>query len=126
MNLKELVGVDPYCRYPDGTVLSHDEFYTKAIEKLGGLGKVIPFIPFELGEIEEALKKDVSLNNLPMKKWDRASGFFDSDSRCDFVGGGIVSLYRSVGVTGFSCSDGVCVLKHAARMWAEREEGRRK
>ena len=101
-----------------GEKLTHEEIYTRAIELLGGLDAVIPYIPFSLEEIQEAIKEDEHLNNLSMKKWDRASGFIsDRQSNVIFVGGGLWNLYRKAGINAASCAQGVCVLKEAARQW---------
>lgn len=105
-----------------GETISHSEKYTRAINLLGGLDAIIPLIPFARGEIKRALETDEHLNNLDMKRWDRASGFICSGGTCMFVGGGIWNLYRKAGISSASNSDGVCVLKEAARQWAEREE----
>ena len=105
-----------------GEKISHREIYTRAINLLGGLDDVIPYIPFGLEEIKEALKQDEYLNNLSMDKWDYASGF-----RCGrqgsviFIGGGVWNLYRKAGINAASNAQGVCLLKEAARQWAERE-----
>lgn len=104
-----------------GETLTHREIYTKAINLLGGLDAVIPYIPFTLEEIQEALKSDEHLNNLPIRRWDSASGFQGGQhGSVTFVGHGVWNLYRKVGITSASCSQGVCLLKEAARQWAER------
>ena len=122
MTLKEAVGVDAFCIDNEtGKKVEHREFYSKVIELLGGLDVVKMFIPFSLIQIREALPKDKNLNNLPIDKWDRASGFHCKGSHCTFIGGGITNLYGKAKITAFSNSDGVCILKEAARQWAERE-----
>ena len=101
--------------------ISHEEIYTRAINLFGGLDAVIPYIPFTLEEIKEALKTDKHLNNLSMKTWDLASGFISDrhgDVKC--YGGGVWYLYRKAGINTASCAQGVCLLKEAARQWAER------
>lgn len=105
-----------------GETISHSEKYTRAINLLGGLDAIIPLIPFTRGEIKRALETDEHLNNLDMKRWDRASGFICSGGTCMVVSGGIWDLYRKAGISSASNSQGVCLLKEAARQWAEREE----
>jgi hypothetical protein len=104
-----------------GQKLTHREIYTRAINILGGLDAVIPYIPFSLEEIKEALKTDEHLNNLSMQKWDLASGFRCHQANCDLVGGGVWHLYRKAGINSASNAQGVCLLKEAARQWAERD-----
>lgn len=103
-----------------GEKISHNEIYARAINLLGGLDAVIPYIPFTLEQIQKALKTDEHLNNLPMRKWDLASGFMCRGSDVRHVGGGVWVLYRKAGINAASCSQGVCLLKEAARQWAER------
>jgi hypothetical protein len=120
MNLKEAVGVTSlYIDKETGKEVGHREFYSRAIKLLGGLDKVIPFIPFSLIEIKDMLKKDEHMN-FRMDLWDAASGFRCQLANCWFVGCGITPLYNKAKITAFSCSDGVCILKEAARQWAER------
>ena len=104
-----------------GEKISHKEIYTRAINLFGGLDAVIPYIPFTLEQIQEALKSDEHLNNLPMNKWDLASGFqMGRQGSVVFVGGGVWNLYRKVRINAASNSQGVCLLKEAARQWVER------
>ena len=104
-----------------GEKISHKEIYTRAINLFGGLDAVIPYIPFTLERIQEALKTDEHLNNLSMDRWDYASGFKSGrQGSVVFIGGGVWNLYREVGINAASNSQGVCLLKEAARQWAER------
>ncbi len=130
MTLHEAIGVRVDTDIKTGEKLTHSEIYGRAIEFLGGLDEVARFIPFPVETIREKLKSDPHLNNTPMSAWDKASGFLCGvfgnahtqryDCRC--VGGGIWELYRKHGITAASNSDGVCVLKEAARRLVEREE----
>lgn len=121
MNLNQFIGLDSYGRFTDGIKPTHKEKYALIIEKLGGLDAIIPYIPFRLEEIKEALLTDEHLNNLPMKKWDYASGFIDHGARVTLIGTGIVGLYRKHGINAFSLSDGVSLLKNASILWARNE-----
>ncbi len=93
-----------------GEKLTHSEIYTRAINLFGGLDQVIPLIPFTIEEIKTALDNhDEYLNTLPLRTWDYAANSIKG------------KLFR-VGVTVSSLSQCVCILKEAARQWAEREE----
>jgi hypothetical protein len=102
--------------------IGHSAKYRRVIAKLG-YEEVKKCIPYTLDEIKAALPKDRWLNNLPMVKWDRASGFYSTISggsqHWHQINAPLVNLYRKAGVNSFSPSDGVCILKEAARMWAE-------
>ena len=105
-----------------GETISHEEIYTRAINLLGGLDAVIPHIPFSLEAIQKALKTDKYLNNLSLSEWDYASGFVSGrQGSMIFVGSRLWDLYRKAGITAASCSQGVCLLKEAARQWAVRD-----
>ena len=90
-----------------GERITHEEIYTRAINLLGGLDAVIPYIPFKLEEIQNALENhDKYLNTLPLHIWD--------------FGGEIIKdlCYRKAQINYMSISQGVCLLKEAARQWA--------
>ena len=124
MTLNEAIGVNSWrVEESTGKKLEHREFYSRVIELLGGLNAVIPFIPFSLETIKLMLERDEHMNSC-MDEWIKASGFHANGSSCTFIGGGIVHLYRKAKITAFSCSEGVCILKEAARQWAEREESK--
>jgi hypothetical protein len=92
-----------------GEVVSHKDIYTRAINACGGLDAVIPYIPFTLDKIQNALEHhDEHLNTLRLSTWD--SGSERVKDLC----------YRKAGITYMSVSQGVCLLKEAARQWAER------
>lgn len=103
-----------------GETISHREKFTRAINLLGGLDAIIPLIPFTSEEIQEMIRKDVNLN-FSMDKWNAASGFIPGKlSNVRFVGSPLWNLYSKAKITSASCSEGVCLLKEAARQWAER------
>ena len=94
-----------------GERISHKEIYTRAINICGGLDAVIPYIPFSLEAIKEALEHhDEHLNTLPLKTWDFASERVKGLCHC------------KAQVNYMSVSQGVCLLKEAARQWAERDD----
>lgn len=86
-----------------------------------GFENVVACIPYTKNQIREAIKTDEHLNNLPIKKWDEAAGFLVSGSYVRLVGSRLTRLYASIGVDCFSLSDGVCILKEAAKMLIEKE-----
>lgn len=93
-----------------GEVISHKDIYTRAINACGGLDEVIPYIPFSLSAIQRALEEhDEHLNTLRLRTWDAGS------ERVREL------CYRKAGINCMSLSQGVCLLKEAARQWAERE-----
>ena len=73
-------------------------------------------------EIKEALAKgDEHLNTLDIRQWDSATGFYVKGSDYEIIPSPIWNLYRQNHVTSASCSQGVCLLKEAARWLAERK-----
>lgn len=133
MTLKEAIGVRVDIDIKTGEKLTHSEIYGRAIEFLGGLDEVARFVPFPVETIREKLKSDPYLNNTAMSEWDKASGFscgVFGNARtqrydCRFIGGGIWTLYRRHGINAASNSDGVCILKEAARRLVARENAAR-
>lgn len=107
-----------------GETISHSEKFTRAINLLGGLDVIIPYIPFTLEHIQKAVKEDENLNNLSAHMWNLSAGFKWTITHGAHnyvpVNAGIWNLYRKAGITSASCSQGVCLLKEAARQWAER------
>ena len=92
-----------------GITLTHSEIYTRAINACGGLDAVIPYIPFSLEKIQNALlHHDEYLNTLPLKTWD-----FEAECVKDL-------MYRKARITSSALSQRVCLLKEAARQWAVR------
>lgn len=91
-----------------GNRMAHRDIYRRVIERLGGLEKVKPYIPFSIEQIQKAFPKDEYLNNLTIRKWDRAAGW-------------LWVLYRKNDIHSASLSQGVCLLKEAAKQWAEEE-----
>lgn len=86
-----------------------------------GYENVKSCIPFTLEEINKALDAgDYYLHTLDMKKWDRAAGFESSGVFYHHLGSKLTNLYHEHGCHAYSCSDGVCLLKHTARVWAEK------
>lgn len=92
-----------------GKSISHEEIYTRAINACGGLDAIIPLIPFSLESIQQALANgDEYLNTLSLITW---SSEHNIRGLC----------YRKMKINCMSLSQGVCLLKEAARQWALRE-----
>jgi hypothetical protein len=122
MNINELAGV--HMGDVDNVTnekIGHRAKWQRVVNALG-YEDVKKCIPYTLEQIKKALPKDEHMNNLPIKKWDNASGVWVnnmSGAHSILYGAPLLALYRKAGVTSFSQSDGVCILKEAARMWAE-------
>lgn len=98
--------------------------YTEIVEALG-YEFVKKCIPFSLKELQEAYETDENLNNLGIGTWDEAAGFSCNMSyrggmgKYLRIGSPLTTRYRNIGVTQYSCADGVCILKQCAKMWIE-------
>ena len=137
MTFSEFIGIkNANIDVETGEVLSHKEVYRRAIERLGGLGAIKPLIPFSIEQIRKALANgDEYLNSLSLNVWDYAAGFrkystyhyvgsqkYTDTEEYDPNSSKIWYLYKAFGITSASCAEGVCLLKEAARMWAEEEK----
>lgn len=106
--------------------MTHTERYTTIINGLG-YESVKRCIPFSLEEIRTALKTDKNLNNLPLSIWDRATGFKSvksvSTGKLEYIphNSVLLSLCRNKGITCYSLSELVCILKRCAVMWVEED-----
>lgn len=121
MNLKQFANVDSLYRDLDTgeEILWHD-YMGRVIEKLG-IENIKPYIPFGLDYLKEKLKEDIHLNNTDMRYWDYATGcipIINVKTKVQtwrHTGYGIGGLFIDNGITCYSPSDGVCVLKEVAR-----------
>lgn len=98
--------------------ISHREKWGRVINALG-YEEVKCCVPFTLAEIKEALPKDKHLNNLPLPTWDRAGGWQCERGGAYRIPSALTPVLRNAGVTSYSPSDCVCILKETARLWAE-------
>ena len=114
MNIADLLTSKGFENLAQSTNENHNERYLKVAEILG-YENIVNLIPFNIETLKKAYAKDVHFNNLSMDKWDRVSGFRCPQGECHFIGGGIVNLYKKVGVTQFSNCEGVCILKAVAK-----------
>lgn len=119
MNFKQFLGLNSFNKLSNGEELSHSDKYSKIVLALGyeNVKKCVPYSP---DEIKKAIVEDKYLNTLPIKKWDIAAGFRTDGSQCILIGSRLTGLYNRIGVTSYSCADGVCILKECARMMCER------
>ena len=105
MTINEAIGIK------NVSEVSHEEKYTRLINAVGGLDAVIPCIPFSLTSIKNALEHhDEHLNTLLLKTWDSLANIYVKDL-----------MYRKARITCSSLAERVCLLKEAARQWAESE-----
>lgn len=124
MTLEDATRVTPYRTDRDtDEPLTHAQAYDRYIEYLGGLGAVLPYIPFDKDRIREALAEDEHLNNIPIREWDAAAGFeYHPYDKSYKPRGGLWKLYHSKGITSASASQSVCLLKRAAERWAQEPD----
>lgn len=94
-----------------------NEKYDAVINLLGkeNIANIIPWSPQELSE---AIKKDKNLNNIPLKQWDKAAGIYEHGIHYS-VAGTLPGLLCKNGITSFSPSELVCILKECAKQIAE-------
>lgn len=125
MNLKQFANVDSlYKDFDTGIEVPWCDYMHRIIEKLG-IDNIKPYIPYEIDYLKAKLKEDVHLNNTELRRWDGAAGFVPVLNRTAQIeeykrlSGGLAYLFVCNGITCFSPSDGVCVLKEAARMLCE-------
>ena len=118
MDLREFTGMSDL----DG---NFDNFYRTAVNKLGGPERLKHYIPFDMATLRKSHQEDKHFNTAltPMKKWDMATGIQVRQDQCfreaTATGGGIWPMLNRHGITWMSQSQGVCILKTAARMLVE-------
>ena len=108
--MEEKYGVDYRKEYLDGR-MSHEEYYDKVIEFLGGLDVVAKYVPFDIETLKRSYNNDNYFNSpriTPLRTWDFGAAI-------------IKNLYSRFGINCASVSDGVCILKQAAMRMIERE-----
>lgn len=126
MNLKQFANVDSLYRDLDtGQEVPWRDYMRRVIGKLG-LENIKPYIPYDIEYLKEKLKEDVHLNNTNMTEWDCAAGYVSYINMITKTKeyhkrpqGGLGNLFVRNGITCFAPSDGVCVLKEAARILCE-------
>ena len=127
MTLKEFAGVN--CFYRDIETereISHTKYMRRIIDKLG-LENIARYIPFDIDYLKEKFKRDKNFNNTQMQALDAAAGFIPHINRkthtleYNHAHNGLACLFIDNRITCFSVSEGVSVLKEAARILCERE-----
>ena len=126
MNIKQFANVDSFLRDLDtGKEVEWHYYMRRVIDKLG-IDNIRPYIPFSIDFLKGKLAEDEHFNNTKLAAWEWASGFISEVNRktkaleCKPVNGGIAHLFVANGITSFSSSDGVCVLKETARILCRR------
>lgn len=71
------------------------EKYTKIVKALGER-EVYDCLPFNKKEISKAIKTDQALNNLPLKRWDIAAGFYPKANQYEVIGSSLMSLMKVI------------------------------
>lgn len=105
MNINEKFGFD--------SNVKHSEKYGAVVDLIGK-DKIAKLIPWSPQELSEAFKKDKNLNNIALKKWDDIAGVYLSGKKFA-VSGELPMLLSMNGITSFSPSELVCILKECAR-----------
>lgn len=107
MNIKQFANVDSYLRDLDnGNELEWREYMGRVVNKIG-IDNIMPYIPYDMKTLNKAYKADMHLNTLDIKVWDKAAEQ-------------ICHVLRRNGITIYSVSDRVCILKETARLLCER------
>lgn len=121
MTLKEFANVDSLYRdFDSGRELKYHEYMNRIITHLG-IENIKPYIPYSIDFLKVKFEDDHNFNNTKMIAWERAAGFISHKADVTYIGGGITNLFFENGINTFSLSDGVSVLKNAARMLCEME-----
>lgn len=122
MDLRRFANVDAFLRDLDtGKEIKWEEYMRRIIDKLG-LRNIERYLPYTINHLKEKLKEDVNLNNTYLEHWETCAGMVRSINRktkiLEYIPSynGLSALFVRNGITCFSCSDGVCVLKEAARI----------
>ena len=126
MTLKAFAGVDSFYRdFETKMEISYIEYMCRIIDKLG-LENITHYIPFDIDYLKEKFKRDKYFNNTQLQAWDVAVGFIPHISKSTHTlnyscaRNGLADLFIANKITCFSVSEGVCVLKEAARILCEK------
>jgi hypothetical protein len=77
----------------------------RVVNKIG-IERIKPYIPYDMETLIKSYKGDVYFNNLSIKVWDNAAEH-------------IHHILHANGITTYSLSDRVCILKETARLLCE-------
>lgn len=109
----------------------HKERYGNVINAIG-LDKLIPLLPRDLSrevirrELERgnaALNGRIYVDNqecncITLQSWDRAAGFICTRGKIEMIPSRLRYWLSEIGVTCYSNAECVCILKEAAKMYA--------
>lgn len=100
----------------------HNEKYETVVNDIG-LEEVLKNVPFDTDTLVKAYQKDHAFNTklTPIDKWDRSAGFVENGMHIQKFPSNLKDMLREKGITCFSPSDLVCILKCASRMAVEQE-----
>lgn len=110
MTLKEFANVDSFYRDLDnGNELEWRDYMARIISKLG-IENIKPYIPYNITFLKDSISNgDVHFNDTTkLKYWDSAAERINP-------------LLQHNGITCYSLSERVCILKETARILCERE-----
>lgn len=104
-----------------GETCRHDNFnkyFDTLIDAIGGIKNAATYCPIEdISYLTGCYKEDPRLNNIPLKVWQTAAGFDPRDCQGKNPaarGSRLRSRLYMLGITGYPCSQGVCLLKRIA------------
>lgn len=118
MTIGELINITDSQRL----YMDWEKYYDKAIEALG-YEAVKRCVPFPLEKLRIMYKRDRNFN-VKQKIWQNASGvaFSETTGKCYFIASPLRDLFHNKGVTIWSQSEGVSILKRCAeRMVTEHD-----
>lgn len=111
---------DEACGIKDPDGYSWEERYGRYVARIGR-ENIKKHLPVKEDALAKAWLADRNLNNVPLKHWEAAAGFegYRHGQQGPPQGSGpFIDLLRSKGVTRFSMSECVSVLKHCAELEA--------
>lgn len=108
---------DEACGIKNPHGITHDEKYDRYLAHIGE-DAVRKYLPVPTPELVKAYITDKHFNNIPLSKWEKAAGYPGQPNRQGeqppVSSGAFTRLLTSHGVTLFSSSECVCLLKRAA------------
>lgn len=105
-----------------------DVFYNAVIDRLGGVQVLAQFLPFDLKTLKKSYAIDEHFNTplTPLSAWDRAAGWqkytgFRQGCKITRNYNSFQNFLLIHGITSYSPSDTVCLLKRTATRLIEME-----
>ena len=129
MNIEEFANVDNFYRDKiSGKEVEWREYMVRVVNKLG-INNIKPYIPYSMYILKKLFSEgDVHFNNTNLERWDEAGGFRQiyncRTKTIEFLrmSSGLTCLLHRNGITCYSPSETVCILKEAARILCEEEK----